>query len=91
MIGLPFETPQMLADTVRLADVLKPTELSWKYYTPERGTALFPVLQQHDLLIEQYVDHPFGAHEAMIKMTHCTQIDLDKAQQALSLLRESAF
>ena len=49
MIGLPFETPQMLAKTIRLADTLNPTELSWKYYTPERGTALFPVLEEHNL------------------------------------------
>ena len=87
MLGLPFETPQMLAKTVRLAETLNPTELSWKYFTPERGTALFPLLQQHGLLIDRYIDHPFGANEAMIKMTHCTQRDLDTANQALSLLR----
>ena len=87
MLGLPFETPKMLAKTVRLAETLNPTELSWKYFTPERGTSLFPLLQQHNLLIERYIDHPFGANEAMIKMTHCTQPDLDKAHQALSLLR----
>ena len=87
MLGLPFETPQMLAKTVRLAETLKPTELSWKYFTPERGTALFPLLKQHGLLIDRYIDHPFGANEAMIKMTHCTQRDLDTANHALSLLR----
>ena len=87
MIGLPFETPQMLAKTIRLADTLNPTELSWKYYTPERGTALFPVLEEHNLLIERYIDHPYGAGEAMIRMTHCTQKDLNKASQALSFLR----
>jgi anaerobic magnesium-protoporphyrin IX monomethyl ester cyclase len=73
MVGLPFETPKMLAQTVRMAEKLNPTELSWKYFTPERGTAL--------------IDHPFGANEAMIKMTHCTQADLDTANHALSLLR----
>jgi radical SAM superfamily enzyme YgiQ (UPF0313 family) len=87
MIGLPFETPKMLAKTVRLAQVLRATELSWKYYTPERGTALFPLLEEHQLLIEKYIDHPFGAHEAMIRMTHCTQTDLDHASAALALLR----
>lgn len=90
MIGLPFETPQMLAKTIRLADVLNPTELSWKYYTPERGTALFPVLEEHNLLIERYIDHPYGAGEAMIRMTHCSQNDLNKASQALSYLRGQA-
>ena len=87
MLGLPFETPQMLAQTVRLAESLNPSELSWKYFTPERGTALFPLLRQHGLLIDRYIDHPFGANEAMIKMTHCTQHDLDRANRALALLR----
>ena len=90
MIGLPFETPKMLAKTIRLAEALNPTELSWKYYTPERGTALFPVLVEHNLLIERYIDHPYGAGEAMIRMTHCTQKDLNKASQALSYLRGKA-
>jgi len=89
MIGMPFETPAMLAATVRLAEALKPTELSWKYYTPERGTALFSTLEEHDLLIEQYIDHPYGANEAMIRMTHCSQQHLDTAQKALSLLRRA--
>ena len=87
MLGLPFETPKMLAKTVRLAEKLEPTELSFKYFTPERGTALYPLLEQHELLIERYIDHPFGANEAMIKMTHCTQHQLNTAFRALSMLR----
>jgi radical SAM superfamily enzyme YgiQ (UPF0313 family) len=89
MVGLPFETPQMLAKTVRLAQEMLPAELSWKYYTPERGTRLFELVESRNLLIEAYIDHPFGAHEAMIKLTGCTQADIDKAQRALSLLRGS--
>jgi coproporphyrinogen III oxidase-like Fe-S oxidoreductase len=88
LLGLPFETPKMLAKSIRLAQAIEPSELSWKYYTPERGTVLFGLVEREGLVIDQYVDHPFGAHEAMIKMTHCTQRDLDKANQAFRLLRE---
>ena len=35
----------------------------WKYYTPERWTRLYHVM--NDLPIDHYVDHPFGAGEAM--------------------------
>lgn len=87
MIGLPFETPKMLAKTVRLAQELRPKELSWKYYTPERGTQLFGLVEREGLVIDRYVDHPFGATEAMIRMTRCTQKDLDKANEAFRLLR----
>jgi len=87
MIGLPFETPKMLAETVRLAQTLRPSVLSWKFYTPERGTRLFPLLEQHGLLIDEWVDHPMGADEPMIRLTHCTRADVDKAQRALELLR----
>ncbi len=87
MIGLPFETPKMLAKSIRLAQELRPTELSWKYYTPERGTVLFGLVEREGLVIDRYVDHPFGANEAMIVMTRCTQKDLDKANEAFRLLR----
>lgn len=87
MIGLPFETPKMLADTVRLARELRPSVLSWKFYTPERGTRLFSLLEEHGLLIDEWVDHPFGAGEPMIRLTHCTRADVDKAVRALELLR----
>ncbi len=73
MIGLPFETPRMLAKSIRLAQELEPSELSWKYYTPERGTVLFGLVEREGLVIDKYVDHPFGADEAMIRMTRCTQ------------------
>jgi radical SAM superfamily enzyme YgiQ (UPF0313 family) len=86
MIGLPFETPKMLAQSVRLAEELDPGELSWKYYTPERGTVLFGLVEREGLVIDRYVDQPFGAGEAMIKMTRCTQADLDKASRAFRLL-----
>jgi anaerobic magnesium-protoporphyrin IX monomethyl ester cyclase len=87
MLGMPFETPKHLAETVRFARALQPAELSWKYYTPERWTRLFKLCQDNDLLIDRYIDHPFGAHEAMIRLTHCTQADLDKAQEALRMVR----
>ena len=87
MMGLPFETPAMLAATVRMAKVLGSSELSWKYYTPERSTRLFALLEANDLVIPRYVDHPFGADQAMIKLTHCSQTDLDKAQAALRIVR----
>lgn len=87
MVGMPFETPGMLAKTIRLAAEILPAELSWKYYTPERGTRLFQLVQDHGLVLDQYVDHPFGANEAMIKLVGCTQSDIDKAQRALALLR----
>ncbi len=87
MLGLPFETPRMLAASIRLAEALAPSELSWKYYTPERGTVLFGLVKRKGLVIDKYVDHPFGAHEAMIQMSHCTQQHLDKAQEAFRLLR----
>lgn len=87
MIGLPFESPGMLAKSVRLAQELRPTELSWKYYTPERGTVLFGLVEREGLLIDRYVDHPFGADEAMIRMTRCSQKDLNKASEAFRLLR----
>lgn len=87
MIGLPFETPKMLAASIRLAQELRPSELSWKYYTPERGTMLFGLVEREGLVIERYVDHPFGAKEAMVRMTRCTQRDLDKASEAFRLLR----
>lgn len=86
MLGLPFETPKMLAETVRLAQRVGPTVLSWKYYTPERGTRLFSLVEQHGLLIDEYIDHPFGADEPMIRLTHCSRADIEKAQRALSLL-----
>ncbi len=87
MMGLPFETAQHLAATVRLAQELQASELSWKYYTPERWTRLYQLCASNDLLIPRYVDHPFGANEAMIKLVHCTQVDLDKAQAALRMIR----
>jgi anaerobic magnesium-protoporphyrin IX monomethyl ester cyclase len=87
MLGLPFETPKMLADTVRLAQALRPSVLSWKYYTPERGTRLFELVEQHGLLIDRYVDHPFGAGEPMIELTHSRAADVRRAADALNLLR----
>jgi radical SAM superfamily enzyme YgiQ (UPF0313 family) len=87
IMGLPFESPQHLAATVRLAQDVKASEISWKYYTPERWTRLFGLCEKNDLIIEQYIDHPIGADEAMIRLTHCTQTDLDKAQAALRILR----
>jgi len=86
MLGLPFETPQMLRKTVQLAREIRPSTLSWKYYTPERGTRLFGLAEKHDLLINKWIDHPFGGEEAMVKMTHCTQRDLDVATAALRLI-----
>ena len=86
MLGLPFETPQMLKKTVQLAREIAPTTLSWKYYTPERGTRLFGLLEKHDLVIDRWVDHPFGGEEAMVRLTHCTQRDLDVATAALRLI-----
>jgi radical SAM superfamily enzyme YgiQ (UPF0313 family) len=88
MIGLPFETPKMLAKTIRLAQELQASELSWKYYTPERGTKLIELCQEHDLLIDKYIDSPFGGGEPMIKLVHCTPTDIRNATQALELLRE---
>jgi len=87
IMGLPFETPQHLAATVRMAQEIGASELSWKYYTPERWTRLYQLCVDNDLLIPRYVDHPFGANEAMIRMTHCAQADLDKAHQALRIIR----
>jgi anaerobic magnesium-protoporphyrin IX monomethyl ester cyclase len=87
MLGLPYETPQMLAATVRLARELEPTVLSWKYYTPERGTRLFELVRDRGLVIDKYVDHPFGAGEPMIKLERATQADVDKARRALEMLR----
>jgi len=89
MVGLPFETPKMLAQTVRLAQSVGASELSWKYYTPERWTRLYGLCEQNDLLIPKYVDHPFGASEAMIRMTHCSQTDLDKTHAAMRMIRGS--
>jgi len=87
IMGLPMETPAHLAATVRMAQKVQASELSWKYYTPERWTRLYGLCADNDLLIPRYVDHPFGANEAMIKLTHCTQSDLDKAQAALRMIR----
>jgi len=87
IMGLPFETPQHLAATVRMAQEVEARELSWKYYTPERWTRLYQLCEENDLLIPRYVDHPFGANEAMIQLSHCTQSDLDKAQTALRMIR----
>ncbi|TNF33755.1 MAG: B12-binding domain-containing radical SAM protein [Deltaproteobacteria bacterium] len=89
MIGLPFETPQMLKKTVQLARELAATTLSWKYYTPERGTRLFGLVERHGLVIDRWVDHPFGGEEAMVQMTHCTQRDLDVATAALRLIADA--
>ena len=87
IMGLPFETPQHLAATVRMAQEIGAGELSWKYYTPERWTRLYSLCVANDLIVPKYVDHPFGAGEAMIVMTHCTQADLDKAHEALRIIR----
>ena len=87
IMGLPFETPQHLAATVRMAREIGAGELSWKYYTPERWTRLYQLCEANDLLIDHYVDHPFGAGEAMIRLTHSTQADLDKVHQALRMIR----
>ena len=87
MLGLPFETPRQLAATVRLCRDLPAAELSFKYYTPETGTRLHGLCAQHDLLLPHYVDHPFGANEAMIRLTHCTQGDIDTAMAALRQVR----
>lgn len=87
IMGLPFETPQHLAATVRMAREVGAGELSWKYYTPERWTRLYQLCEANDLLIERYVDQPFGAGKAMIRLTHCTQSDLDKVHQALRMIR----
>lgn len=86
MIGMPFETPQMLRETYLLADDLRATHLSWKYYTPERGTRLFALAEQHELVLEEWVDHPFGGNEPMIRMTHCTPRHLDLITEGLNLL-----
>jgi len=80
----------MLAATVRMASKAGASELSWKYYTPERSTRLYTLAEANGLLIPRYVDHPFGANQAMIKLTHCSQTDLDKAQAALSIVRGPA-
>jgi anaerobic magnesium-protoporphyrin IX monomethyl ester cyclase len=90
IMGLPFETPAMLAATVRMAAETGASELSWKYYTPERLTRLYTLAEANGLLIPRYVDHPFGADQAMIKLTHCSQSDLDKAQAALRIVRGPA-
>ncbi|MFO0569432.1 MAG: radical SAM protein [Polyangiaceae bacterium] len=90
MLALPFETPKALAETVRLAQKIAADELSYKYYTPERGTLLHGLAKQHDLLIEKYVDHPFGADEPMIRLTHATRADVEKARRALEMLRGNA-
>ena len=87
IMGLPFETPQHLAATVRMAQEIGAGELSWKYYTPERWTRLYSLCMANDLIVPKYVDHPFGAGEAMIVLTHCTQADLDKAHEALRIIR----
>lgn len=87
MLGLPYETPPMLAATVRLAREIEPTWLSWKYYTPERGTRLFELVKERGLVIDKYVDHPFGAGEPMIKLERATLADVDKARRALEMLR----
>ena len=88
MLGLPYETPQMLAATVRLAREIRPTSLSWKYYTPERGTRLFELVRDRGLLIDRYVDHPFGAREPMIELRGCTRADVQRAERALVMLRD---
>jgi len=88
MIGLPFETPSMLAKTLRLARQLQAHELSWKFYTPERGTKLIELCEQHNLLIPKYVDSPFGGHEPMIKMPNCRKEDIDKTCKAFEILRK---
>ena len=90
LIGLPFETPAQLAATVRLARQIAPSELSWKYYTPERGTQLHALCAQHGLLIDRYVDHPFGGDEPMIRLTRCSPRDVDRAREALTLLAGGA-
>ncbi len=87
IVGLPFETPGHLAATVRLAQRLDASEISWKYYTPERWTRLHKLCEDNDLLVAHYVDHPFGASEAMIRLTHARQEDLDTAQSALRMIR----
>lgn len=88
MLGLPLETPRMLASTVRFARQLPETaDISWKYYTPERGTRLFALLEQHDLLIDRYVDRPFGASEPTIRLARCSRDDVLRAARALELLR----
>jgi anaerobic magnesium-protoporphyrin IX monomethyl ester cyclase len=84
MLGLPFETKKHLASTIRFAQSLNAKELSWKYYTPERGTRLYKLCSDNELLIERFVDHPFGANRAMIRLMHSTQSDLDRTQFALS-------
>jgi coproporphyrinogen III oxidase-like Fe-S oxidoreductase len=86
MLGLPFETKKHLASTIRFAQSLNAKELSWKYYTPERWTRLHQLCSDNELLIERFVDHPFGANQAMIRLTHSTQYDLDRTQFALSSL-----
>lgn len=83
MIGLPHETPAMLAKTVRLARELDCDELSWKYYTPERHTPLFQLCERDGLLIERFIDHPFGADEPMVRPTRAAPRDFALASEAL--------
>jgi radical SAM superfamily enzyme YgiQ (UPF0313 family) len=87
MLAMPFESKKLLAATVRLARKLEAAELSWKYYTPERWTRLHGLCEQHDLLLPGRTDVAFGDGQAMIRMTHCTQEDLNITQQALHLIR----
>lgn len=89
MIGLPFETPRLLADTIRLARQLPGGELSWKFYTPERGTRLHALCQQHDLLIPEFIDSPFGGSAPMIRMPNASTKDISRAMKALQLLRRT--
>jgi radical SAM superfamily enzyme YgiQ (UPF0313 family) len=87
MLGMPFETKRHLAATVRFARSLGAAELSWKYYTPERWTRLHGLCEKHDLLLPGRTDVAFGDGTAMIRMTRCTQHDLDVTQRALGLIR----
>lgn len=88
MLGLPLETPAMLAKTVRLARALPETaEISWKYYTPERGTRLHELIVKHDLVLPERVDQPFSGSAPAIRLARCTPDDVRRAARALELLR----
>lgn len=76
MVGLPYETPERIKETIELNKKIKPDEVAVFYFYPYKGTKLYDICKEEGLLSNKqttnYVD------KSILNMPQITQYQLSR-------------
>ncbi|RMH73764.1 MAG: radical SAM protein [Gemmatimonadetes bacterium] len=86
IIGMPFETYDLIQETIQLNRRLQADYLQWFIYQPYPGTILYNICKENDLLLPGYTSSYISLRPG-IKLTHITREEFQQCMEDFMALQ----